>query len=304
MPAGSLLPLIFLNAVFTALYLTTSSLFMKRKGGLHFISAITYTHLAGGVVMLLLWACTHEVRLLWDIGREFWIFLCWSVLVNMVAKVLYFYAYSKIEVANVTIFSSFTPLFAVITGWLFLHEVLSPSDIAGICIVCAAVYYFHFRKQLGVSVLRSIVAPFLGIFHSRPVLAAFLSTIPPAFSIIYSKKAILLFDPFIFTALQLVMMGGAFFVVEMMMPGKERRLPLSRLPYKEIAGLSLLLLLAAITASCVITLGPVAHILSLQRLSIVLQVVFAYTLLKERTDIRKKLLACALVLLGAWMLEM
>ncbi len=299
MTINPLIYIVLLNAMLSAAYLVTSSLFMKRGSPLHFIAVLTYTHLVAGAILLALWLSSNPINELMLIPPSFWPYIACAVLFNMASKLMYLYAYSKIAVANVTIFSSFTPLFAFFTAWMVIEEIPDMKELSGVILVVIGVYYFHLKVNEGASFFNNVLQPIKNIFQSRPSLFAFLSTVPPAFSIVYSKQAILTTSPLLSSALSLLFMGAMSFIVEWMV---FRKPFFPNLPYKRIFILSILLSFTALTAAQAIIMGKVASIMSLQRLSIFFQVIFAYFLLQEKIDLKKKLLAIIIVFIGSILL--
>jgi len=220
-----------------------------------------------------------------------------------VSRLLYFYAYAKIDVALVTVFSSLTPIYTVVAAYVLLGEAPSAMVLAGVMMISGSLYMLFLKPATGPLRFSSTLAPFRLVGRSRPTLYAFLSTVPPALASVLQKELLQSLSPTEFSFYLLLFIGimgmatNGFYLKTSAFITQLRHIPLhfilvsaAFLPLMHIV-FSLALREQATSVSMV-----------LQRFSIPLQMGFAYVFLHEKQEIGKRLTVAGGMLLGLCMI--
>lgn len=291
-----------LSAFCMALHLVMMSREMRHNPACTPLVAMGCANITSGVLLMIPLALQknpqHYVQV------EFYIFLAIAVLITMISKTLYLYAYKHVEVAFVTVFSALTPVVTIFSGWLFLHEMPSTTAIAGTLIICSAVYYLFLqhRPHEG-GVLTRIFWPFLLVLRNPPVLCAFLSVLPPALSVIFQKRSALLFDPLHYAFYATWLEGMLAFVIAAIKSGPQAvAAQLKQLSPVRTPLLGITLCLAQVSSTAALTYGLAANVMALQRIGILFQITLAYFLLGQTEHMPRKYVTAALILCGFFLI--
>lgn len=283
------------SALATAVYFVYVSQTMKRQAGLSSSFTLAVSHLAAAAALFPLWlALPHEA-----FPAPLWPALLLAAGLLLVSRELYFYAYAHTDIAHVTVFSALTPVYAVGTGYIFLHETPSPLQLTGLLLICGSIYALFLKRPANASWIKAVAQPFRHIGTSAPILCAFLSTIPTAFAAVSQKYALQTLDPLSFSFFLLLLIGGAALGISCIISTPQgcvsqwRRLPPHFLPVSAIM-LPVMNLLFCLVMQHQYT----AVSLVLQRSSSMFQILLAYTYLRERRDGYKRVTVAALVMAG------
>ena len=103
----------------------------------------------GGLPLFLfsgIWESEQWINLSW----QGWIALGYStVFGSAISYGIFFYLASKGNLTSLSSLTFLTPIFALIFGNLFLAEVLSPLQTAGVCLTLVSIYLINQREKLG-----------------------------------------------------------------------------------------------------------------------------------------------------------
>lgn len=275
---------IIISIVSTAVYFVWSSSFLKKypQVGVHFFVGTTHA-LAALLIMFMLDVKAVAAAMSYEVWRNVLV----VALLTWLAKLLYYYAYSKTAVANVTIFSALTPVYAALLA-AAMGAPLATHAIIGIALSSLGVMLFFYKKtrfDIGCAKL--------------PVICAFLSTLPTALSIYFQKEAILASNVYYVSFIICVFAAMASFSLYVFSP---KPVAMKHVPWRDVAGIGILQTVAVIAFSAFMVEGHPAVGQSLQRLSMFLQIVLAYLFLRERLDTKRHLLCVSLSLVGIFIM--
>lgn len=217
----------------------------------------------------------------------------------IISRQLYYYAYANTDVANITVFSALTPIYALGAGYMTLGEVPQYEDLGGLLLICAAIYTIFLKRDASLSLLGNMAVPFRNIIASPPIFAAFLSTIPTAFAAVFQKQLLATLSPVSFSFALLVLVGLGALLMECIRhsPVKLVRQCMA-LPWHFFIVSAILLAATHILFCMVMQTQQTAISLVLQRSAIVFQIVLAYFLLKEKESITKRVIASFVIMAG------
>lgn len=284
------------SIVSTALYFVLTSAFMRKypRVSIHAVMAVTHGMAA---LMLLAFVQQPEAQ---AAGSSLWRNLVLVALLTWVAKIFYFYAYRRTDIAKVTVFSALTPLYAALLAPVMGYD-FSGYQMLGVVIITGSVFAFYARD-----IVRN--GAWVWAVPSAAVVCAFLSTIPTAASGYFQKDAILLSSPlyvgFFICAFSSL---ASFCYVVVVMPGfgKAAIRDATRLRVlKPLVVIALLQGIAALAFSAFMVHGHPAVGQALQRLSSLLQILLAHMFLGQRLNTRWHMLCVGISLVGVYVLTL
>jgi drug/metabolite transporter (DMT)-like permease len=290
-----------LSALASACYFLCMSRAMKGLPGISSSFTLAYSHLLACPATFIAILFTDVSPFAIAPNQIQWLGVCAAFLVA--SRLLYFFAYARIEMGSVAVFSALTPIYAMVVSFYFLDETLTTTQVIGILIVCISLYLYFLPARAAESNAPRWLWPFKNIFSSTPVLCAFLSTIPTAFAssiqrhLMESQLNVLVFSFWL-----LATIGVTVLLLTTLM-GKTKE-PIFNQIFQfnwqfYVASIFLLPLMHSLFG-WVILHQPTAVALVLQRSSIVFQIVLAFIFLNERRDLVKRLQCVALMFVGFW----
>jgi len=284
------------SALATAVYYVYVSRTMKQARGLSSGFVLAISHMVGAVVLLPLWAL-YSAPVADTAPLITPLLLAAGLLV--LSRELYFYAYARTDVANITVFSALTPIYAIGTGYFLLGETSTPLALTGMLLICASIYGLFVKKPAGMPLPAAILLPFRHIIVSLPVFCAFLSTIPTAFAAAFQRQLLHTLDPVGFSFFLLTLIGLTAFIISLaLLKPSGLRAQFSLLPRHFLLISAIMLPLMHVLFSFVMQHQQTAVSLVLQRTSIAFQIALAYAFLKERRELRKRILATLGIMAG------
>lgn len=232
----------------------------------------------------------------WPTSQLFWFSLLITVIINISFEILRFRAYTLAPLALITPFAAVSPAITVFTSWFILRELPSPGALFGIAIIVVSIYLLHLQDKFS---LKNFFKPFQNIWNNRGVRLAFLSSLPPALSIVFDKKAVLASDPFSFSFLAMLFISLGALLIELVFSGRKKFTNQVRIfPWGQILLISFFAFVANITLNMAFWFTAVANVSALRRLVIIFEVALGYFILNQKEDIKKRLLVSLVVVIG------
>lgn len=226
----------------------------------------------------------------------FWVSLSITVLINIFVEVWRFRSYQNADLSLVAPFAGLAPMLTIITSWLILGELPTLLGAAGIGIIAFSLYLLYLK---GPFTIKNFVTPFRTVWKNTGTRFGFLSSIPPALSIVFDKKAVAAADPVSFSAVAFLAIGLSALALDFCQE-KEKRF-VSQVTIKHVKGffkVGFLHFFSIITFNSALLFDVVPHVSALRRISIVFEVIFAYLILDQKNDIKRRLMASLGVVAG------
>jgi len=224
------------------------------------------------------------------LGHGFW----WLVLILIPLDTTAFYLYMKaIKLSPLSLsipFLSFTPVFMLVTGFLFLGEIPSRWGFTGVLLLVAGSYLLHVGK-----VRHGYLAPFRAVFgEPGSVLMLIVSVIFSVLAVL-GKKAIQLSSPLFFG---FFFLAGLDVVTLLTFPlmGKIHWKSLLRLP-REGLSVGIMLYLHVLFHVLAISMIEAVYMISVKRTSILFSLFYGKVLFRE-SEMQNRLLGAALMFIG------
>lgn len=296
------LTLILFNSFATAVYLVLSSKVMK-KSGLSPNATIAVVHLTAAAILALPGLFSRGSFLpIASILALVWLGVTSGL--KLLSKELAFFAYSRTDVANVTVFSAFIPILGILFGWIMLKENVTRLELVGTFIICISVYLLFLRREPGATGLTRFLSPLVSI-RSLPIFCGFLSTVPIALSSVYMKKSAQVIGSLHFAFYSTFLIGLSAASVEVMTAkGRGTDFKWMKGSVKELVLIGAVFASAQYSYVILITMERIAHTIAFQPLGIVFQMVLAYFVVKEREHPFKRLICGIGIVLGSILLEL
>jgi drug/metabolite transporter (DMT)-like permease len=241
---------------------------------------------------------------LWNLGFShfstdinFWFPLVITVILNVLFEIARFRAYSLSPLGKVAPFQALSPALSVFFAWLILGELPTLGGGLGIFLVVISIYLLNFSAKFN---WKNIFSPFRSIWTDLGVRLAFLASLPPALSIVFDKKAVIASDPIFFSLVAFFLIGLSSWLVDYLIQGRKEFKAEFRL--RTLKGFFRTGFLHFVAVSCFnvsLLLAIVPYVSALRRLTIIFEIIFGYLILKQKDDIKKRLLVGLGVVIGA-----
>jgi drug/metabolite transporter (DMT)-like permease len=142
----------FLLALGTAVFFATQSAFAKRAGTRFHPDVVAWAAFLYSIPVYAVFFATQGMP---EVQPAFWLWMPLSLVTNLVAMPLFFRALHEGELSVVLPLNMLTPLFALLTEYLFLGDVPSPLAFAGIALIVMGAYLLHAG-----SIRQGVLTPF------------------------------------------------------------------------------------------------------------------------------------------------
>jgi len=285
---------LILSITTTAIHFTWISYIMKRRNGLASMQVLAFSHLIAAAI-LLFWVKDPSI-ILKQPAFGFSVFMLGCLM--WLSRMLYYYAYSKVPVGDVSILSTFTPVFSLFFS-INAGYAISLQAIIGIVLISGSIYSYFCYQQFSPSNRLRLLQPIYHIIESKPLRYTLLSTIPPAWAVVFQKRAIELSDPYA-TSFWACLLIGVFTLCSLTLWKQPVRIAPSHRRDLLIAGS----FQAAMTVciSYFLQISQPSATQALLRLSVLLQIILAYLFLGERFKFRQHAISSLIALAGVYLI--
>jgi drug/metabolite transporter (DMT)-like permease len=205
----------------------------------------------------------------------FWRLVAVMVPLEVTATLMYMRALRVSHLSLAVPFLAFTPVFLILTGWVFLGEGLSSWGVAGVALIAGGSYFLSLGSEES-----GILAPFQALLREPgPRLMLGVAAIYAVTAALF-KKAVLYSDPVFFGVFYPMLLSGVM----------GAGYPLARKPGQETIRsnwrwgllLGFFVALSILTVARGLTLAPAAYMIGVKRLSLLFSVFLGGMWLKER----------------------
>jgi drug/metabolite transporter (DMT)-like permease len=236
------------------------------------------------------------------LSSRFWIGIAATVTVNVVATYFLYKALDFSELSYLMPFMTLTSLTIIIPPMFLFHEYPSPFGLIGILVVVMGAFMMDYKKA------KVTEAEILVHKQNRKGLLYFLVTaacytISPS----VTKLAVIESSPLFATFLIHLLMGAAFGIFILMLGEKVKIKNIIRtFKGNEARNFSIAIVLAAvsiaisnISINVAYQFQDVAYVMAIKRVMPFFAFLFGYFYFKERTNLKRKILATATMIAGA-----
>jgi drug/metabolite transporter (DMT)-like permease len=273
-----------------ALAMSLQDVFCKKIAGSTGIVLVTWMRWLPSLPFL---AVCIPFMIVPKISGEFIIVTAALIPLDIFALVLYMKAI-RISPLNVTLpFLSLTPIFMILTGYLFLGETLRPQQIVGIVFIAAGGYLINIHTIGG-----GIHKPITSIGKERGAVLMIVVAIIYSVTAVLGKKAVLLSNPLFFGISYTIVLSVAMMPMVFML-GPNPREAAGRLA-RNVPALVVLGIAGAVNAVAhyvAIGLVEAATMMAVKRTSLLFGILFG-RLLFDEPHFRARIAGGVLMLIG------
>ncbi len=232
----------------------------------------------------------------------FWWSLSITLCLNVLFEIFRYKSYGLTSIGLIAPFASVSPVLTILTAWLILGELPTWLGALGVIITAVSMYLLHTKNGW---TLKNIFQPFRSVWDNLGTRYAFLSSIPPSVAIVFDKKAVAMADPITFSMFSVVGIGLSALIIEMIVRGKKRFLEQARVTdIKRLFKINIFYVIANLMFNFTFLFAIVSYVSALRRFVVVFEVILAYAILHERTDLKKKIIAAVGVATGAILISL
>lgn len=225
-----------------------------------------------------------------SLNKEFWVALCVSGLLNLIATVLYMKAIKHSDLSLTVPMVTFTPLFLLITSPIILGEVPTLLGLLGVLLIVYGSYAFNIKQWR-----EGYLAPFKALLKEPGprlmLMVAFIWSITTNFDKIGVQNSSPIFWSIAINAFI------AIFLLPVMLKKSEKGLQVIRNNYKVLLPVGFFTALTVVLQMTAISLIFVAYVISIKRTSVIISVLFGYFIFKEK-NIKERLLGSIIMVIG------
>ncbi len=261
-----------------------------------YIASSVYT----GILWIIMWSLGY---IHFPVSKVFWTSLAITVILNILFNLFRYRAYALVDVAQIAPFAGISPILTIATTWFILGEVPSTGGVFGIIVIAVSLYLLHLKGSLKIS---TILSPFKSIWNNKGVRYGFISSLPPALSIVFDKKAVAASDPISFAFFAIFFVGLGALITDLIHKKSYKKF-INQFSKNNIVGLfkiSFFLFIAVILFNAALLFDVVPHVSAMRRIVIVFEVIMAYFILKQKTDLKRRLIASVGVVIGVLMIAL
>jgi drug/metabolite transporter (DMT)-like permease len=290
--------LILVGAISMAIWSALNASYIRK--GVDHETGWSSTFVLGGsflsvsLYLLLFWIILWMLGIVsFPLNSVFWVSLSITVVLNILFEFFRFRAYSVAHLGSVSPFSAISPALSIISSWFILREVPTIGAVCGILLIMISIYVLHIRKGEG------FFGPFRSVWTNQGSRLAFLAAIPPALSIVFDKKAIIASDPISFSLCAVFFIGCGAYLIDIYSQGKEKFMEQIKLvktkKFLQI-GFFHFVTIASFNSALLFDVTP--NISALRRIVIIFEVLFGYIILKQKEDMRRRVMVSIGVVIG------
>jgi drug/metabolite transporter (DMT)-like permease len=271
-----------LGAIFDATYYAFVKKALKSMNPYVLASGV---FLFEGIVLLII----SLIRGIPAIGSWFYLAVIITTVINIIATILYYKAFSITDLSLAVPMLAFTPIFLVFTSFFILRESTSFFGLLGILLVVIGSYILNSSREKG------FLAPFKQFFRNKGVVLMLIVAVMFSISVNFDKLAVTNSDPIFGIGVVSILLGLFFLFFSI---SKKCEIKSSfRKNFSLLALMGTMLVGAAIFVNLAYTMQNVSYVIAIKRLSIVFSVVYGGLMFREK-DMLRRVLGAAIMLLG------
>lgn len=212
-----------------------------------------------------------------EVPQEFWLWMLALVPLEIVAMFLYLLAIRDSPLHLTLPYLAFTPVFSIVTAFIFLDESLSLQGLSGVCLVVFGAYLLnidHLKNG------KRLIAPLLAIYRERGSRLMLSAALIYSFTSAAGKAAMQYATPISFGPFYFLLIGTCVFVITLIVHPKKLPVVFSR-PVRTFS-VGLFMAMMVVTHFLALAMVEVAYMISVKRASLLFGIVLGAILFKER----------------------
>lgn len=224
-----------------------------------------------------------------DLGPLFFVSVFGTGTLNVVAVILYLKALKETDVSLAVPMLSFTPIFLIVTSFLFLGERPTVFGMAGIVLIVFGSYILNATKENN-----KLLDPLRSVLSNRGLRSMLIVAFLYSISSNFDKLVVQHSDAIFGSAVVYLFLGVSFFSLSYAKARHE--LFHARAHVTKFLTIGFVLALAAIAVNIAFTMEIVPYVISIKRISILFSVLMGGMLFKERHMLTRSVGALVMVI--------
>jgi drug/metabolite transporter (DMT)-like permease len=225
---------------------------------------------------------------------EFYSLMAVLIVLELSAMLCYMRAISTTPLYLTLPYLAFTPVFNIITGYLFLGETVTPEGSLGILLIFAGAYGLNIEK-IGRPNARSFLKPLRAIANNSGSRLMLLTAFIYSFTSVLSKRVMGHTEPMMFGAFYYAVIGLSAFLLYALAGQRPGRLLFHRAGAGFLVGFFMVVMV--ISHFLAISKIEVAYMVSVKRTSLLFGILYGAWLFKEH-GLGRNLIAGSLMVIG------
>ncbi len=224
-----------------------------------------------------------------DLDKTFYIYFILSLPLNTLSTILYMSAIRHSPLSLTLPYLAFSPVFMLLTGYLFLGEVPDISGVAGVVVICIGAYILNLNDGFN-----HFFAPFKALSNERGAMLMICVSLIFSVAAPVGKKGILHSSPEFFSITVFICL--TFFMCLCFY----RKISFRTIAKKPLTGLG-----AGILFSChvlfhgfAVALVNVTYMISIKRFSIIFGIVYGHIFFNEKNTL-VRCIGASMMIMGA-----
>ena len=211
------------------------------------------------------------------VQTEFWYYLAVCVPLELIAMWLYITAIRDYPLHLTLPFLAFTPVFNILTGYLFLNETIRLYGFVGIMLVVVGTYYLNIDHLM--SNRRDLMAPFKAVVRVRGSMLMLLAAAIYSLTSVFSKAAMQYASPETFGAFYFVVIGMAAILLVIVLQPRAIAQVMQRKKYMLLVGVAMSIMV--VSHFMAIAMVEVAYMISVKRMSLLFGILLGAWLFRD-----------------------
>ncbi len=231
-----------------------------------------------------------------------------TVIINIVATILFYRALATTDLSLCVPILAFTPVFLILTSFVILGEIPSPAGAAGIFLIAAGAFLLTFQSGHGYS----LRAPFHFFLYNPGVRSMLMVAFLYSVSVNYDKEVVMNSSPLFGSAVTLFLLAIVFLLIARLTRTNNtvtatdptqhdavRSDPqFTRSPFFMYGAVGMMLVIEGISINTAYTMAIVPYVITVKRLSLFFSVLLGGFVLHEQ-QIRGRMFGAVVMILGA-----
>jgi drug/metabolite transporter (DMT)-like permease len=271
----------------TAIFIAAADALSKKAAARQSAYLISFSRWIFAMPVLTLVTFQAEIPL--SISRETIIYILILIPLEILAMILYVKAIAKYDLSLTVPLLSLTPLFLLVTGYLFLGETITPFGIAGVLVLLFGIYLMN------VSTFRDgLLAPIRTVLTNQGSLLVIIVAVIYTVTSTLGKKVVLLTSPAFFSFWYILILSIGIIPV-IYFKGESPLHVVKNFKINFLIGT--LVGLSAYTLFTAYSYAPIAYVIAVKRTSIVFSVLLGRLVFHEPA-FGKRTLGAGLAFIG------
>jgi drug/metabolite transporter (DMT)-like permease len=242
------------------------------------------------------------------LGPDLFPALAVTVIINIMATILFYRALSTTDLSLCVPILAFTPVFLILTSFVILGEIPSPAGAAGIFLVAAGAFLLTFQSGHG----HSLRAPFHSFLYNPGVRSMLMVAFLYSLSVNYDKEVVMNSSPLFGSAVTLFLLAIVFLLIARLTRINNTAAAIdpthhdtvrsdpqfTRSPFFMYGAVGMMLVVEGISINTAYTMAIVPYVITIKRLSLFFSVLLGGFVLHEQ-QIRERMFGVVVMILGA-----